>query len=108
SVILPHPYTFMQGLMRMLAIILSCVCVCCVRCVHACVGRLAAVVLDTEAQSIVRGKLGDNRFMRVREWLAFTATKRKKVYITPSPMEGGIHNPQPMKRSISLLNFSKP
>jgi hypothetical protein len=30
-----------------------------------------------------------------------------KVYITPSPMGVGLHNPQPMKQSISPLNFAK-
>ena len=85
----------------MLAIILPCVCVCCVRCVHACVGRLAAVVLDTEAQGIVRGKLGDNRFMRVREWLTFTTTKRKKSISTPHLWRVEFITPQPMKQSIS-------
>ena len=31
----------------------------------------------------------------------------EKVYITASPMGGGLHNPQPMKRSILPLELFK-
>jgi hypothetical protein len=36
---------------------------------RVCLGRLAVVALDAEAIGMARGKLGDDRFMRVREWL---------------------------------------
>jgi hypothetical protein len=31
----------------------------------------------------------------------------EKVYITPSPMGVGLHNPQPMKRSVSPPELCK-
>ena len=41
------------------------------------------------------------------EQLQSLQNKMEKVYITPSPMRGGLHNPQPMKRSILPSELSK-
>ena len=37
----------------------------------------------------------------------YSQTAKEKVYITLSPMRGGLHNPQPMKRSVSPTELFK-
>jgi hypothetical protein len=56
------------------------------------------------------GRAGPRPWAGRRERGKGSGWKRKggeKVYITSSPMEVGLHNPQPMKRSISTPELCK-
>jgi hypothetical protein len=59
-----------------------------------------------ESSQISTGSDSDNIIKLLQNNIHVTQL-REKVYITPSPMGVGLHNPQPMKLPISPLELCK-